>query len=106
LVSHLTGRIQNDCVAEYVESNSWPQENLKEDGENYTLENFALVTKCNSRDQVRRVGLAEYTGRVGVEMKFIHNVSKESGWSCQWRYVHVSRRIMLKCILRKCQGVD
>jgi hypothetical protein len=41
----LAGRIQNDCVAEYVERNNWPQENLKEVGENYTLKNFVLVTK-------------------------------------------------------------
>jgi hypothetical protein len=45
LVSHLAGRIQNGCVAEYVERNNWPQENSKEDEENYTLKNFALVTK-------------------------------------------------------------
>lgn len=57
MVSHLTGRMQIDCVAEYVERNSWPQENLKEDGENYTLKNFALVTKYYSSDQVQEGGI-------------------------------------------------
>jgi len=57
LVSHLTARIQNDCVAEYVERNSWPQENFKEDGENYTLKDFALVTKYCPSDQVQEDGI-------------------------------------------------
>jgi len=57
LVSHFTARIQNDCGAEYVERNSWPQENFKEDGENYTLQDFALVTKYYSSDQVQEGGI-------------------------------------------------
>jgi hypothetical protein len=58
LASHLTGRIQNNCIVEYVERNSWPQKNLREDGENNTLKNFALVTKYYSSDQVQEGGIS------------------------------------------------
>jgi len=64
-VFHLTGGKPNDCVAEYVERNGWPQENLKEDGENYTLKKFAPVTKYYSSDQAQEGGIGGIRSTLG-----------------------------------------
>jgi hypothetical protein len=73
---------------------------LKDEGENYTLKGVAPITKYYCCDQIKEDGIGEIHCMPGGEMKRVHNVSEESE-SYQRRYVRISRRIILKCIIRK-----